>query len=251
VDEATRTSHAGAFEHAADDYARSRPSYPSEAVDWLVGRDPADICDLGAGTGALTGVLTARGHRVVAAEPSAAMLGQLTAAAPSAVPVRAQAERLPFGDGSFDVVTVAQAFHWFDHGRALPEIARVLRDAGTLSIVYNGRDDRVPWVAALTELFVAVQPGDLTGDWGVGSVDALDGTALFAPRSYAEFGFVYRLDRDALVRLSASRSYIINLDRDRRAEVLEQVGHLFDSYAEGHRELELPYVTQCWRAERA
>lgn len=251
MDDATRKSHAGSFEHAADAYAQARPSYPAEAVDWLVGHTAADICDLGAGAGALTGVLTARGHRVVAAEPSAAMLRELQGAAPAAVPIRTSAERLPFADGSFDVVTVAQAFHWFDPEVALPEMARVLRPGGMLSLVYNGRDDRVPWVAALTQLFVAVQPGDLTGDWGAGSVGALDGSALFAPRTYAEFGFVSRLDRDTLIRLAASRSYIINLADARRAEVLQQVGELFDSYADGEPELKLPYVTQCWRATRA
>ena len=250
MDDATRTSHAGSFEHAADAYAQARPSYPAEAVDWLVGHAPACICDLGAGAGALTGVLTSRGHRVVAAEPSAAMLRELRAAAPAAAPVRTSAERLPFAGGAFDKVTVAQAFHWFDHVVALPGIARVLRPGGTLCLVYNGRDDRVPWVAELTKLFISVQPGELTGDWGAGSVEALDGSALFAPRTYAEFGFVSRLDRSTLVRLAASRSYIINLADDRRAEVLRQVGELFDSYADGEPQLELPYVTQCWRAAR-
>lgn len=251
MDNATRLSHAGSFERAADAYAQARPSYPVEAVDWLVGRTAADICDLGAGAGALTGVLAARGHRVVAAEPSAAMLRELRAAAPAAAPVRSRAERLPFADCRFDAVTVAQAFHWFDHEVALPEMARVLRPGGMLCLVYNGRDDRVPWVAALTKLFVAVQPGDLTGDWGADSVEALDGSTLFAPRTYAEFGFVTRLDRDTLIRLAASRSYIINLTDARHAQVLQQVGELFDSYAEGEPELELPYVTQCWRAARA
>ena len=123
---------------------RVRPSSGSRAP-------PLDIVDLGAGTGKLTRRLLELGHRVTAVEPLPEMLDRLRAAAPGATAVLGTAEVMPLVDGSADVVTAGQAFHWFDHDRALPEIARVLRPGGRLG-VWNMRDEREPWVAKLSEV---------------------------------------------------------------------------------------------------
>src|SRR4029079_3790253 len=61
----------------------------------------------------------------------------------------AHAEELPVGDHGFDAVVAAQAFHWFDLDRALPEIARALKRGGRLGLVWNYRDDSIPWVRRL------------------------------------------------------------------------------------------------------
>src|SRR5206468_3127739 len=106
------------------------PGYPEEAVRWLVGETPCDVVDLGAGTGKLTRQLVAAGHRVTAIEPLPEMLELLPANAPGAFAVLGNAEVIPLPDAYADVVTAAQAFHWFDHAAALLEIARVLRPSG-------------------------------------------------------------------------------------------------------------------------
>jgi ubiquinone/menaquinone biosynthesis C-methylase UbiE len=68
-------------------------------------------------------------------------------AAVPGIPVLATtAERLAFRDTSLDAVTVAQAFHWFDHDRAIAELARVLRPGGRVGLVWNSRDRSVDWV---------------------------------------------------------------------------------------------------------
>ena len=72
------------------------------------------------------------------------MLAELRAAVPEAEAVIGSAESMPLPDGSADVVTCAQAFHWFDHGPALAQIARVLRPGGRLALVWNTRDDTSP-----------------------------------------------------------------------------------------------------------
>ena len=122
-------------------YERSRPGYPEDAVRWLAGEKPCDVVDLGAGTGKLTRTLVELGHRVTAVEPLPEMLDQLRAAVPEATAVRGGAEAIPLPAESADVVTVAQAFHWFDHGPALLEIARVLRPGGHIALVWNVRDE--------------------------------------------------------------------------------------------------------------
>ena len=139
VDE--RRKQAASFAGVADVYERSRPGYPEAAVVWLAGSTPGDVVDLGAGTGKLTRSLVALGHRVTAVEPLEEMLAQLRASVPAARALTGGAEAIPLPDASIDVVTCAQAFHWFDHDRALAEIARVLRPGGRIALVWNMRDD--------------------------------------------------------------------------------------------------------------
>ncbi len=216
----------------------------------MVGAQPCDVLDLGAGAGALTAVALSARHRLVAADPSAAMLHELVAATPAAAAVQCTAEDLPLRPASFDVVAVATAFHWFDPDRALPEIARVLRDEGRLSLTWTTRDKSVEWVRRLGELLRAVQPAALKGDWGTGSVANVERSGLFQPPEYAEFELTQQIDRDGLLGLVASRSYVMALDDGERRRLLAEVGALYDETA-ARDGVSLPYRAQCWRAALA
>ncbi len=108
----------------------------------------AAVLDLGAGTGKLTRVLARRYARVIAVEPLDGMRGILERVVPDVEALAGSAEQIPLGDASVDAVFAAQAFHWFDHERAMPEIARVLRPGGVLALVWNGPDESRPEPAA-------------------------------------------------------------------------------------------------------
>ena len=125
---------AASFDQAADVYEKSRPGYPSEAVDWLLPAGAKTVLDLGAGTGKLTRALTARGLDVIAVDPSPKMLDQLRDAVPEAIVREGTAEDIPIADASLDAVLVAQAWHWVDQDLALPSVARVLKPGGTLGL---------------------------------------------------------------------------------------------------------------------
>jgi len=221
----------------------------------MVGTDPCDVLDLGAGAGALTAVALTAGHRVVAVDPSAAMLHELVASTPTAAAVQCPAEALPFRPASFDVVTVATAFHWFDPKKALPEIARALRGGGRLSLTWGTRDESDGWPRRLGELLRSVQPASLMGDWATGSVISVERSELFQALEYAEFPLVQRIDRGGLLGLVASRSYVMALDSRVRERLLADVGVLFDETvaADGsadrpeQNDIALPYRAQCWR----
>ncbi|WP_051950547.1 class I SAM-dependent methyltransferase [Actinacidiphila yeochonensis] len=167
------------FGAAARAYAEHRPGYPREAVRWALERAAAtrpggegrtakgalDVLDLGAGTGKLTAVVAALGHRVTAVEPDAEMIAELRRLYPDVTTRQGDAERIPLPDASVDAVVVGQAFHWFDQDRALPEITRVLRPGGVVAGLWNADDDRVEWVRGL----VAVSPAEVsTVSWGDG-----------------------------------------------------------------------------------
>jgi len=231
-----------AFAGVADAYERARPTYPDDGVRWLVGAEPADVVDLGAGTGKLTRALVALGHRVTAVEPLAEMRAELELAVSGVTVLGGRAEELPLPDGAADVVTCGQAFHWFDHARSVPEIARVLRPGGRLALVWNSRDDRDPWTARLSEIIgnETVQESDLA---------PVVESGLFDPVETARFTFEHTLDRDGLLDLVLSRSYCAKLPPDERAPILEAVAALYDETA-GPDGVRLVYVTECFRSER-
>jgi SAM-dependent methyltransferase len=135
---------ARSFDLAAEEYEATRPSYPDDVLDLLPVATDATVLDLGAGTGKLTRVLARRYARVIAVEPLDGMRGILERVVAGVEALPGTAEQIPLADASVDAVFTAQAFHWFDHERALPEIGRVLRPGGVLAVVWNGPDESRP-----------------------------------------------------------------------------------------------------------
>ncbi|MFE0041909.1 class I SAM-dependent methyltransferase [Streptomyces albireticuli] len=249
----THVTRAGSFGPAAAAYDRGRPPYPAEAVDWLLPPRTKRVLDLGAGTGKLTVDLHRRGLDVVAVEPADGMREQLSRVMPGVPALAGTAERIPLGDDSVDAVLVAQAWHWVDTARALPEVARVLVPGGRLGLLWsNVRGARAGWLTDLERILG--EPGGEPSA-GAGRVDEVeDGVA--AAESF--FGLVerhttewdYRLTRDALVDLVVSRSRFITLPESRQSELLAEVRTFLDTHPAlaGAHHLVMPYVTECFRA---
>ena len=203
---------AASFAGVAGAYERARPGYPDDAVRWLVGTEPLDVVDLGAGTGKLTRSLVALGHRVRAVEPLPEMSAFLRASLPGVTVLEGGAEAIPLPDASADAVAVAQAFHWFDHEPALREIARVLRPGGRLALVWNTRDEREPWVAQLSEEALgseSIERSDV--------VAPLEESGLFGEVERETFPHAQRLDLPLLLDLVLSRSYCAVMAPEERA----------------------------------
>lgn len=236
---------ASSFGEAAERYERGRPEYPRAAVEWLIPQGAKRILDLGAGTGKLTRSLVGPGRSVTAVEPSERMGAQLAAAVPQARVLAGSAEQIPLADRSVDVVTVAQAWHWFDTDKAVAEIARVLVPGGTLSLVWNIRDEAAPWVHALGQIMhrQAEQPIDTSPEIG----------GPFPEPEWTEIRWVRTMDRPTILDMVASRSYVITLPEAQRRQLLDDVAQLLDDHPDlkGRDELKLPYVTYCTRARAA
>ena len=229
------------FGAVADAYDRARPGYPAEAARWLAGAGTLRVVELGAGTGRLTEELVRLGHEVLATDPLGEMLAHLHRRLPDVPTACARAERIPLADRTVDVAVTAQAFHWFDLDRALPEIARVLRPGGAFALAWNERDERIPWVRRLGQVLGAPeQDTDPT--------HTLIGSGLFGFVDTATFRFWQPLDRDRLRDLALSRSYVATLPERERADVLARADALYDEYGRGADGMLLPYVTRCYRA---
>ena len=232
---------AHSFGGVVDAYDKARPTYPAEAAQWLVGQQAATVLELGAGTGKLTAQLHALGHGVVATDPDPTMLARLKRNLPEVSTIEAHAEELPVGDRAFDAVVAAQAFHWFDLDRALPEIARVLKPGGRVGLVWNYRDDTIPWVRRLGRI-IGTQEQDTDPS------AAITSSELFDEVEDTRYTHWQQVDRKSIQDLVLSRSNVAVLDEDARAAKLAEVVALYDEYGRGMDGMQLPYIARCFRA---
>ena len=216
------------FDLVADEYERTRPSYPPALLDVLpLGADAA-VLDLGAGTGKLTRVLAARYAEVTAVEPLANMRAMLERVVPGVTALAGSAERIPLDDASVDGVFAAQAFHWFVKDVALPEIARVLRPGGVFAVIWNGPDEEQPsplpdaFRAELDALHDAVpHPWREEPEWE----ELLRATGAFAEvHERTSVVHDHVLDRAEMLDNARSVSWIAS--RDDRDEVVARLGEL-------------------------
>ena len=134
------------FSDRVTDYVRYRPDYPAALRDWLHHEQGVtsdwQVADIGAGTGISSKLFLDAGHAITAVEPNAAMREAAVAwlgANPNfrAIDGRADATGLPAA--SIDLVTVAQAFHWFDPEATRREFQRILRPGRLAAIFWNSR----------------------------------------------------------------------------------------------------------------
>jgi len=233
------------FQDGGEHYDRVRPGYPADSADWLIPAGARDAADLGAGTGKFTALLVQRGLRTVAVDPSPDMLEQLRLALPGVTAVEGTAEHTGLDSEAFDLVTVAQAWHWCDPLLASTEAARILRPHGVLGLIWNQLDTSIPWVHRLSRIMHA---GDVH-------------KPHFRPPLGPEFtGLESHLTRwedpvttQDIMELAKSRSYYLRAGEATRAKVLGNLDWYLHEHL-GHSDgqvLPLPYLTQSWRATRA
>lgn len=241
---------AASFGPAAGVYQAVRPSYPDEALAWVLSPDARVLVDLAAGTGKLTERLIALAadvpdRHVVAVEPSEGMRAALAQALPE-VDVRvgsAEATGLP--DASADLITVGQAWHWFDEPAAAAEAARVLRPGGTLAVIWNERDTTVDWLAQYDEI---VRRGDAMS---YGHPVPVLGEA-FGPVERTAVAWSDTMRPSDLRALAASRSHLLTLPAPQRDALLDEVDVLAATHPDlrGRELVAVPYVTDVFRARR-
>ncbi|CAN5604320.1 class I SAM-dependent methyltransferase [soil metagenome] len=261
------------FERAADAYERGRPEYSADAVEFVRaklaelqksrlndrsfssptavdGPRGLAVADVAAGTGKFTKVLASFSPELVATiaavEPVAAMRTKcveiLTAhledfansPATSRVAVLdGTAEKLPFADESLDVVTVAQAFHWFDGAQALVEIHRVMRPGGMLLMIWNVRDESFAWIREMTDLMVPYEgtaPRYRTMKWREAFDHQFESplpAPLFSPLEMTSIKHVTLGTIETMLDRVASVSFVASLPLDDRTELLSKMRDLY------------------------
>ncbi len=155
--------------------------------------------------------------------------------------VAATGESLPLTGRSVDAVTVAQAFHWLDAGRALAEIVRVLRPGCGLALIWNERDESVPWVRRLSEAMHWHERRPYPAGTDYRPV-VLDNSA-FSVGERRTFHLVERTDHDRLRHRVMSTSYIAAAPARERAGLQAAVDEVIAALPEP---VDLPHLTDAY-----
>ena len=254
------TAHLGSsFGAVAGEYDRLRPGPSDEALDWLIPEGAADALEIGAGTGVLTRLLAQRLDHVTAIEPDDRMRAVLGARGGGVEVLAGRAEELPAATSSCDVVIAASAWHWVDERRAVPEVARVLRAAGRLSLVWSGPDRSVDWMRSLWAGGIIFSPEEQAG------VDArrrrrhavnvdidVGGHRPFLGPETALFRWHRPMTKRNLVALATTYSAVITMEESARRHHLEAMKRFLDQHEAftGIDVIDVPMRSYCWRATK-
>ena len=239
------------FSGKAQLYAKFRPSYPTALVDWLYKMTNAEnVADIGAGTGKFTEKLLAKPWNVTAVEPNTDMCRELLKCVGGrAEIVMASAESTGLPEHSFELITAAQAFHWFDEDKFREECRRLLTPEGRLAIVFNSRLSGAI-SAERDEIFRKYCPdfSERRSHMGIRSEEEGD---KFLRNEYFSSVEVFQMEnpaimsREQFIGNSLSLSYSLSeTDPHFRAFIIE-LRELFDKYHK-YGKVAISYKTTCY-----
>ncbi|MFD8806319.1 class I SAM-dependent methyltransferase [Streptomyces sp. NPDC059597] len=234
------SARAHSFNAAAAQYAANRPSYPPallDALEELSGRPLAGarVVDVGAGTGIASRLLHERGARVLAVEPGAGMAAEFRRTLPDVPLVRGDGNALPVADDHADLITYAQAWHWTDTARSVPEALRVLRPGGALALWWNTDAVDVEWISEAGERAARFFGLDIPAE----KRKAVDRTELADPSGRLAFERrVVRWSRHVpvdvhLANIGSHSALLLAPPEDRTAFLADERAHLLKVFPDG------------------
>jgi SAM-dependent methyltransferase len=216
------------FAEVSGAYERGRPEYAPAVIAALAAElavtagDP--VLDLAAGTGKLTRALLNAGLDVVAVEPQGPLRERLAAIVGAERVREGTAEQIPLAGRSVAAVTVADAFHWFDHAAALAEIGRVLRPGGALAIVTAAPDwTGASWAKEVGAMMEASRPQQHPGFDGRSWQDSVRAAGGWSEPREVRLTSTQAADPQRFLDYLTSVSWVAALPASERAEKLARI----------------------------
>jgi len=228
------------FSDRVANYVKYRPSYPDGVIATLKGTcglsASSVVADVGSGTGILTRLLLETGAEVFAVEPNTEMrlaAERLLAEFPRFASRDGRAEATGLVPDSMDIITVAQAFHWFDWDQTKDEFERIIKPGGWVALIWNERRTGSPFGQAYESLllahaaeYAAVDHRRITDD---------DIAAFFEPAEVltATFENHQTFDFESLQGRVMSSSYAPTEEDPKHETLMTQLRAIFDAHATG------------------
>ncbi|WP_139365006.1 class I SAM-dependent methyltransferase [Sutcliffiella halmapala] len=246
-------NHSERFTGKADAYSRYRPSYPNEYIDYLLSanllKEASSVADIGSGTGILSKQLLGRGLQVIGVEPNDDMrslaeheLNQI----PRFTSINATAEDTGLSTNTIDLVTVAQAFHWFNTERFKGECQRILKNDANVALVWNSKDLSSPIYLEMQELFHQMCPSFKGFSGGIEEspqiYDKFFNKGKFEFRSYIN---EWILDYESFIGRNLSSSYSLQQTEKGYGQFITALSDLFEKYST-NGEIRLPKITKSY-----
>ena len=226
------------FNDMAEDYSKYRPTYANECINYLQQQLRLDckstIADIGSGTGKLTKLLLDKGFKVNAVEPNDDMreiseieLGSL----PAFKSIKGTAENTTLPDLSIDLITVGQAFHWFNIKRFLLECQRILKEMGSVAILYNNGDYTCELINRISDLSKKYCPMYKGPSGGIEN-NSQSFTDFFEFFDMLIFENNYKLTLEQFIGLNFSASYAPKKEDPNYQIYLNELIKIFEMYSE-------------------
>ncbi|MDR4314761.1 methyltransferase [Niallia circulans] len=220
-------------------YDRYRPGYPKRFFKELISEysgsnDHFVIADIGAGTGIFTELAANIGTNIIAIEPNDDMRSILKARMEDFKQVTcldASAENTGIADNSVDLITVAQAFHWFEADAFKKECRRILKKNGQVMLIWNSRDHTSQLNSETAKISKRYCP-NFQGFSGGINIDRL-GLQHFFTNGYEHYAVSnpLKMNKEHFIGRNLSASYSPQKDDPFYDEFVEELGFLFDKYS--------------------
>ncbi|MBS1624138.1 MAG: class I SAM-dependent methyltransferase [Bacteroidetes bacterium] len=230
------------FSDRVDHYIRYRPGYPSEVLLYLEQQTGLDagwtIADIGSGTGISAEMFLKNNNKVYAVEPNKEMreaADRLLCHHAGYVSVDGTAENTTLPVQSVDLITAAQAFHWFDRAAFRREARRIARDGAWYALIWNERKVASPFEIAYEDLLIRYATDYTTVDHR--NISPEDLKDFFAPSEMTTRTFYNEqlFDYEGVKGRLLSSSYAPNEGHERYEPMLAYLRQIFDAHQAGGR----------------